>query len=407
VLGALLLGASLGAGYLAKPIMFPMSLVFLGVLYGILRKAKPSRVTMAFMAFCAVAGPFVTTLSLAKGRFTFSDQGLFNYTWYVVDAPHYTVHWQGEDPAQGHPKHPTRMLSKKPAAYEFATPIKGTYPVWYDPTYWCDGTKYHFILKQQFRAIHRNCAKIASVFLGGLNGAIISSAFLLFWTCARKFIAACDIWKHWFLLVPSILAIAVYALIAVEPRYLGMFTALIGIVLLTGTDNYNRTLTSGVAILLSVSCLIATYEESSKVFFDALRGKWHRSNVSWDIADRLRELGLREGDNIASVNYSAADIARWARLAKVRIIAEVPHLRGEVGDGFWDAAPEKRTEIIHLFAKTGAVLVVSNEKPNGPDGSGWIQVGGFDSAEGESQDRATYALPLLNLLDRTAQGSPR
>ena len=37
--------------------------------------------------------------------------------------------------AGGHFVHPVRKLFDAPPIYEFATPLKGTSPVWYDPSY--------------------------------------------------------------------------------------------------------------------------------------------------------------------------------------------------------------------------------------------------------------------------------
>ncbi|MBV8476774.1 MAG: hypothetical protein JOZ36_08920, partial [Acidobacteria bacterium] len=74
------LGMVLGLGYLAKAPMFPLAFVFLGVALfaqGNLKKANLRKAVLlaclAFFVFLSVSGPFITALSLKKGRFTFGE----------------------------------------------------------------------------------------------------------------------------------------------------------------------------------------------------------------------------------------------------------------------------------------------------------------------------------------------
>ena len=53
-------------------------------------------------------------------------------------------HWQGGPPGNGAPVHPTRQVATNPDIFEFAAPIAGTYPPWYDPTYWDEGARVAF-----------------------------------------------------------------------------------------------------------------------------------------------------------------------------------------------------------------------------------------------------------------------
>lgn len=126
----LLLGAVLGLGYLAKAVMFPVAVLAL-VCFGVLtRRAKRGTLglALAILAFGGISAPWIATLSHAKGRWTYGDTGRLNYFWYVNDGA------QG-DPAYGRILHPPRELSRSPVVYEFAEPVRGTYPLWYDPSY--------------------------------------------------------------------------------------------------------------------------------------------------------------------------------------------------------------------------------------------------------------------------------
>ena len=51
--------------------------------------------------------------------------------------------------------HPTRKVFDRPAIYEFGSdPVGGTYPIWYDPSYWHEGETPHFDLRGQLRVLH-------------------------------------------------------------------------------------------------------------------------------------------------------------------------------------------------------------------------------------------------------------
>ena len=139
-----LLGVILGFGYLAKAAMFPLAFVFLGVSVFLGGKKSLLLVLFAFLSFSVVAGPFLTAISKAKGRLTFGDTGRLNYSWYVNGTTRW-IHWQGEGLGVGTPVHPTRKVFDRPAVYEFGSPVGGTYPPWYDPSYWYQGVEVHFI----------------------------------------------------------------------------------------------------------------------------------------------------------------------------------------------------------------------------------------------------------------------
>ena len=76
--------------------------------------------------------PFVAALSAHENRLTFGDAGKYMYVLFVnpgfpVDS---LLHWQGDErPAEfGVPEHTTREIYGSPAAFEFKTPIAGSYP---------------------------------------------------------------------------------------------------------------------------------------------------------------------------------------------------------------------------------------------------------------------------------------
>ncbi len=130
-----MLGAALGFGYLGKAPFLPIGVLCLLMAAWFGRK----RALASCAIFVAIVGSYVWALSEAKGRFTWGDSAWLNVAFHVNGVPH--VNWQGEPEGSGRPVHPTRQLSMHPAIFEFATPIPGTYPPWYDPAYWNEGVQ--------------------------------------------------------------------------------------------------------------------------------------------------------------------------------------------------------------------------------------------------------------------------
>ncbi|MHC4476808.1 MAG: hypothetical protein ACYTEL_14270 [Planctomycetota bacterium] len=103
------LGLVLGLGYLAKAVMLPIALVFLGVsLFTVenVRRAIPLG-SMAMVVFALVSVPFITIVSIAQGELTFGDAGTLTYARYINGVPY--PHWQGDPPGNGTPEHPSRL----------------------------------------------------------------------------------------------------------------------------------------------------------------------------------------------------------------------------------------------------------------------------------------------------------
>src|SRR6185436_902247 len=98
-------------------------------------------ILLSFVVFLLSTAPFIVALSLAKGRLTFGDSGTINYTVNVGTVQLFM-------PREPGMLHPVTRISSSIEAYEYAEPIAGTYPLWYDPTYWHEGISPHFNMKR-------------------------------------------------------------------------------------------------------------------------------------------------------------------------------------------------------------------------------------------------------------------
>jgi hypothetical protein len=86
------------------------------------------------------------------GRLTFGDTGRVNYESYVDG----NALWF---PAGSALKHPVPRLVERPPTYEFRTPVGGTYPLWYDPSYWHEGLVPHFGGRGESKVLVRTLRK--------------------------------------------------------------------------------------------------------------------------------------------------------------------------------------------------------------------------------------------------------
>jgi hypothetical protein len=102
----------------------------------------------------------------------------------------------------------------------------------------------------------------------------------------------------------------------------------------------------------------------------------------WQMAEALRGMGIVPGDKVASVGHANDPPAGWARLARVKIIAEIYStavsrldIKPGVEKDFWAADEAVRQCALAAFAKAGAKAVVVWKPPSWAPKDGWQQVG--------------------------------
>ncbi len=377
-----LLGLVLGLGYLAKTIMFPLAFVYLACAYFAGRPARRVvlRVLLALFVFLLIAGPFVFVLSRAKQRLTIGDSARLNYAWYVNRVPPFT-HWQGDPASSGTPAHPTRKLFTAPDVYEFAGPVGGTYPPWYDPTYWYEGVTPHFNLEQQLRALARNLFFLARYSLYRFFLAAVCCALaLLFYLSGRGRRVLRDIAAYRVLLIPALAAGTLYLLVNVEARYLAPFVTLLALGLFAAVsppadERRQRVvlLTVWAVILIgALSLAPAVARDAVATVRDAVSGS-ARFDVQWQVAAELDRRGVRAGAPVAVVGD--AMYAAWPRLARARVVAELPAKPANNVAMFWTLDEARRQQVVAACAQTGAQLLVANDVPVWATQQGWQRIG--------------------------------
>jgi hypothetical protein len=92
--------------------------------------------------------------------------------------------------------------------------------------------------------------------------------------------------------------------------------------------------------------------------------------TNWQVAQYLHDAGLAAGEPVGSVGWTYS--AYWARMARLRVVAEVPE---EGRMAFWLSDPAKRAIVMQLFRDVGAKAVVATSVPASSASANWQQIG--------------------------------
>ncbi len=364
-------GFVLGLAYLTKSFYFPLSFVFLiSAVFVMGFSAKNLvRVLLASLVFAAVGGPFIYEISGQKHRFTFGDVGKIGYAEGVtpIVQPQF---WQGELQT-GIPTHPARKILSDPSVFEFATPIGGSHPLSYDLSYWMDGVRPHFNLRGQLRILRQSVGTFFTIFVIQLEFAV---GLLTLWFFPRNR-AECiySLARLWPLWLPPALACAAYSLVLVEPRYVAPFLVYLW---LAGFACVTRASEASLrhmifAVLLGV--LAVTGIKTVKYFVSDLATMSNQRNQYWEAAQNLHKFGVNPGDKVSILAGKA--VGHWARLAGVKIVAELP--LGEDA-AFWSGDRATQERVFAAFSSTGSRAVVVKDPPPDMAVKDWHRLGDTD-----------------------------
>lgn len=367
------LGAVLGLGYLAKAGVFPLSFVFLfcalwvSLIAGATFRAAFLRTALALAVFAGFALPQIIALSSQKGRVTIGEAGALNYAMRVNHATKF-AHWQGGPAGMGTPVHPTREIFFDPPMYEFASPISGSYPPWYDVSHWYEGVRPHFELKDQLHALFRSANMYLK--LVSKSGALWV-VFVTLWMAKRAGV----VWGGlapgtWLAALPSVAALGMYALVLVEFRYVAPFA----LMLLLGALARMRPVAGSQPRWQRRALLIVTLAPALAVGWgaagDAVRSIRNQPYEDWVAAQQLHKMGIPSGAQVGSIGSGLA--AYWAHLAGVRIIAEIPD-EGEAS--FLNSDSSKKMAVLEKFVELGVKAVVTKNAAVANSMDGWREVG--------------------------------
>lgn len=356
----ILLGLLLSLNYLTKAAMFPMAFIYLIIIF-FLRKNFLNTL-IATVVFLAASSPYIYELSTAKGHPTFSETGKLVYSFRMDET--YNC-WMGELKGCEQTTHPAKKIFSNPNIYDFSTPISGSYPIWFDPTYWFDGLSAKFDLNKQLKILAKSFERGLDLFLQ-MQGFLITSFIILFLYSNKK---AKDILQGWYFIIPTLCTIGMYSLIDFQYRYLGAFITTLWLVLFYSIQLPNtkesKKLLESISIVLAIFLII-----TSSLSKDMLtNGKISSCEMHRTVAKNLLQLGLKEKDGIAVIGTDYG--IYYARLAKVKIISELPVEEEKI---FWASDSSKKEEIFTKLKDLGAKLVLCEKGPSTAPNEGWQKV---------------------------------
>lgn len=374
------LGCALGLGYLSKAIMLPISVFFLTAAFGAVSDWRRAvvRTGLALGCLLLVAGPFVVAMSAKNGRFTYGDVGTFVYARHVNHVVY--PHWQGEPPGDGVPLHPSRQIFDNPPIYEFGSPLGGTYPISFDPSYWYEGVVVRFDLANQVRQLVASALYYADLFACQQAAMLFGLALLYGLRRWGRFSPAAGI-RGWLVSGVGLLGLLLYAPILVASRYVGAFIPLFWSDVLAQVRVPNTAVAR--RVVYSASLLMVFFLLTNIALFN-LQGYADLSGGSepaspteaaappdWPgaVAEELSRLGVTRGDEVAVIGY--AFDSYWARLARVQIVAE---MLGWQADDLWLGDATLKSEVLQAFASTGARAIVAENVPSYASLDNWHRV---------------------------------
>ncbi len=373
-----LIAASCALFYLARTGFAPSIPICIAIVMILLRRQQkpvlaPTLLMIALIAI--IAGPFIIAISKRENRLTLGDSGKLTYGWEASGAVRFT-HWQGEPGDIGTPLHPTNRVSRSPDAYVFDGPVGGTYPPWFDPTYWYAGIKPKLKPLLQVRVFLIDL-KLATQLL--LSSPITLPALILILHMGvtlwfRRFLL------FWPVLLPAVTGLLLYCLVYIEKRYVASNLLVIWLVTLASIRVSDERWRYWGGVATQILCLIFfVYFVYSRALGPAVsswrdlsHGREEEKNVNYLFAERLRKLGLRTGDKVAFIGIGTN--ADWARLDNVRIVGEIPVVwdrpqklfnnylieNADQIKSFWNADQLTQQRVLAAFRNAGAVMVVSD-----------------------------------------------
>jgi hypothetical protein len=366
----LAMGATLAIGYYAKAILFPLGIALLLVLFFTASRVTRRRLLAALAVFLLLSAPLAGLVSQRAGHPTFSDVSRLAYYWYSNrrDLLLEGWTWNGNfGSAWNDLAHPPRILIPTPRTLEFATPIPGTYPIWYEPAYWWAGLPLHFDLAQQLGAIRRSFNSLAGI-LGSMGGLALGALILAIGYGPRRGRSS-SIPVSKLLLAWSLAACLLYSPLWIERRYLGVFPVLFwlgafGLLVVPA----RRAISSIVMAALIIGLVTVTIASTAVNTLQAIeRDAREKRSDDQIIADRLNTLGIGPGADLAS---AGADLGPYyARLSRNRVVAQIEDV-----DAFWRLDPAARDVVAARLGAAGIRAIVARDLPHSALTDGWIRV---------------------------------
>ena len=369
----LVLGTILGLGYWAKSPMFPLAAAFLvtSVLAAGSRVKGLQLGALAAVIFLAISCPLVYAISKETGHLTFGDNAQINYTSNVNQLPKYYWVKNPPDPSIPIRKYPAEQLFAHPAVYRFTMPLRGTYVYWFNPAEWYRGTKSNFSFRDNSRQLLINLGSLYNLFFHTLPILTFALLSLSVFNHMRGRSVLADLYRQWVILAVPVFGLTMYTAVFFVYRHVGslfllLFLGLFGSMCLPSSRDAQRATIAIVLVLILMMGLpllmhgISGIGSLNLAEFSGQPSK--RTNIQWEIADDLRQAGLKPGDAVAWLrpdHFDEIDNYYWARPGRFQITAEIAD-----NAAFWSVDDSTRSAAIQSLSHAGVKALVLNGVPN-------------------------------------------
>jgi hypothetical protein len=421
-----LMGLFFGLAYLTKSFAFVVALVSIGVMAAIelwVQRRSFLRVCLnkglAVIVFACVAGPYIAALSHQKHRFDFGDSGALNYAWYVggVEKMHLEP-WMTSSfgPATVHLVHPEQQLLTSPGIYSYRAEPYGTYPDWFDTTYFNERVIPHLNPPALIKRDARNAVLVVRYLFNHPEAWIL--LLLLIALGARLRFGNWHRDNFWLPMILIGLAMWVlYGLVNVEERYVTLAYLVVLLPIFAAlraprpeaNESVPSWLPTGSSAMIVLLAFLAAGESlrvalERRRYESALPHPWYNAEM-FGAAQSLQQLGVMPGDEVACMGgYACLNNIYWARLAGVRILTEVYNPNGNLFQQ-WAGLPN-RVQVLDVLRGQNAKVLVAQFDPasvgDNPDAAqGWIRL--------DNTDLYAYPLTLRDTLTpgaRTTSSTP-
>ena len=264
--------------------MMPLGAALLVILAMPRVVAGPRRrlLAVAAITFATSVAPYVFELSRGLRRLSFGEAGRLNYAWLVSREIPSTAGWVGHTRESGNPLHPPRLLRVEPTVLEFNRTVPGTYPLWYNPSFFHEGLQVHFDARKQAAALTGSCPAIVAAhgsewgqLLAGIG---ILAAFVVRRRLEFKF---SNLW----LVLWALSAVSLFALVAsILARHVSPFIVLFWLAAyasfspgaLPADRALHRKLTSAVALFVLLPQAVLLGAAALYLLADAPAGRSNR-----------------------------------------------------------------------------------------------------------------------------------
>jgi hypothetical protein len=391
------LGVLLGLGYLVKSGFIVPALVACAacaVLTSGSRTRQLVALAVTVVACLIFSGPFIAALSNKEGRTEISSNGTLNYAWNVDGVTLY-VNWTGGNGEFGRPAHPT-LIATSPNTFAYPSPIAGSIPIWYDPSYWYQGVRAKFVLGGQVKAAARSVLHTLHIALLGPLILLLIPVVMLWHARGREAqprreqTAAFRSWssrvwravvRYAYLALP-VAGIVTYLPLHTEARFIAAYIAILAITWFMVACGWRRWEGASSASLdrialatAAVAALTFVYAAIKPLDHAAVQLAGHDAPGTTDlrVARALTRAGIRSGDRIAFLGGPAGvPRAYFARLDHARVVGNI----NDPDDTFWTLTPAAQaTRLALLRARSGARLIVSDEA-GAQSAPGWVPIMG-------------------------------